>query len=121
MLDDLQAMYDAQRVDQIDRYGVDPAELDLQQWADYVRTMVVALDDELHEALREVPWKPWSNRTDKEFDSGAVKAEFADAWHFFMNLMIAMRVRPEDLVSSYFRKLAINQERKSNHYISATG
>lgn len=121
MLDDLQAMYDTQRLDQIDRYGVDPADLDMQQWSDYIRTMVLALDDEMHEVLREVPWKPWSNRTDKTFDSGAVKAEIADAFHFFMNVMIAMRVTPEHLVDSYFRKHEINQERKVSEYISTTG
>lgn len=118
---DLTEMYDKQRLDQIDRYGIDPADLDMQQWADYLRTMVLAIDDEMHEMLREVPWKPWSNRTDKQFDSGAVKAELADAWHFFMNIMIALRVTPADLVSSFYRKHEINQERKGSGYVSTTG
>lgn len=120
-MDKLVEMYNAQRVAQYTMYGKDPYNLSRDEWMNYVRTMALALTDETHELLRELPWKTWSQRRRGDIDTGAVKAEFADMLHFFLNLMIACGVTPDDLVASYFRKREINDQRMADGYVSSTG
>lgn len=45
-----------------------------------------ALEDELHEAMAEVGWKPWAKSN--HFNAIRFVEEMVDAWHFFMNMLL---------------------------------
>lgn len=84
-----------------------------------IRNNVLALTDELHEALGCTGWKPWasSNHLNREQFHG----EMVDAWHFFMNLMILSEMSGDDLVYGYFRKLSRNVARQKEGYDGISG
>lgn len=106
-----------------ERYtGTSPIDLVGEGRKDYVRTMVLACTDELHEALREVPWKPWSGNTLWDKDSEInFKLELVDAFHFFMNLMLVSGMTADELFTEYLRKNGINHGRIDGGYSSPTG
>ena len=121
-MDRLEHMLKLQTELQIRYTGDHPALLQGDAQKDYIRTMVLACTDELHEALREIPWKPWSKRTEWTNDEqDRFKDELVDAWHFMMNLMLAVDMNAEELFKRYLRKNGINHDREDNGYISPTG
>lgn len=65
----------------------DPMELEGDERADFMRWNAFALDDEIHEALAEVGWKPWA--TKRHVNHPQFMQEMVDAWHFFLNLLLA--------------------------------
>ena len=80
----LQAQLDLQ-------FAIPPKDRDVRELSDDDRAEFMtwnswALADELHEAMAEVGWKPWS--TDRSIDHRRFMGEMADALHFFLNLLI---------------------------------
>lgn len=68
--------------------GGDPFKMSYRELAGFITWNHTALVKELGEALDEVGWKPWAS---SRFCNGkpAMK-EMVDAWHFFMNIMLAI-------------------------------
>lgn len=121
-MDRLEEMLKLQEQLQIKYSGSSPRFFDDEDSVAFIRTMVLATEDELHEALRETPWKPWSKRTEWTNDEqDRFMDELVDAWHFFMNLMLAVDMNAEELFKRYLRKNGINHDREDNGYISPTG
>lgn len=85
---------------------------------EYVRWNVLALQDELHEALQETGWKPWASSDHLNLE--AYVGELVDAFHFFMNMLLVTGVRPEQLAQRftemYLAKWQRNVERQSEGY-----
>jgi hypothetical protein len=54
----------------------------------YIKENVLALTDELHEMLGEMGWKSWA--TSRHINTNAAFGELIDAWHFMMNIAIAL-------------------------------
>lgn len=78
------------------------------------KNMVMALQDELHEALGEMGWKPWS--TSRHFNTEAVQGELVDAWCFLMSLMLLAGLDAPTLYRKYQDKMAINHKRQDAGY-----
>jgi dimeric dUTPase (all-alpha-NTP-PPase superfamily) len=117
--DRLEEMLNLQAKLQLRYHGVHPSELRYDAQKDYIRTMVLATTDELHEALRETAWKPWSSADGINHD--AFKSELVDAFHFFMNLMLVANITADEFFNEYLRKNGINHGRIDDGYISPTG
>jgi len=101
--------------------GTHPRHLTKDDLKDYVRTMVLATTDELHEALREIPWKPWSAAVFTADREDQYKDELVDAFHFFMNLMLIVDMTAEELFRRYLLKNGVNHGRIDDGYTSPTG
>ena len=113
MQEDLQRKYNG---------GLSPYELEPQKKIEYIRTMVLAVTDELHEALRETAWKPWSTKARlRLIHRENYKNELIDAWHLFMNLLLVANITADEFFNEYLRKNNINHDREDNGYISPTG
>lgn len=84
----------------------------------YIKDMVLAATDELHEALNETGWKPWT--TVRHVNEDAYIAELVDAWHFLMNLLLATGREPSELADllfhGYITKAQVNVERQAQGY-----
>ena len=79
---------------QREHMNVNPLTLDGADRVAYVRDMVLACTDELHEALNEVTWKPWTTGGPRVHDEHLF-AELIDVLHFVFNLLlVARRVDP---------------------------
>lgn len=95
---------------------------DLKERAAFIRDHFVYLDQELQEALYEVPffkhWKDYTKMTDEEIEEAYTKykEELVDAMHFFMNLMIAAGMTAEDMFSMYLDKNKENIRRQDEGY-----
>jgi len=115
-IDRLGEMFEKQDQLQSSTYGDGKSPRDFSQEAkiEFIKTNVIALTDELHEALGEVGWKPWA--TSKHINIEAFKSELVDAWHFFMNLAIVVDMTPEDLYQGYLAKRAKNIKRQEDGY-----
>lgn len=101
--------------------GIMPYRLTGETRANYIRTSMLALEDELHEALRETAWKPWSNAPKGEINRTAYLDELVDAIHFFMNLMLVADINADEFFNAYLRKNNVNHGRIDDGYISPTG
>ena len=116
---DLNDMLEAQRQLQINSYGKDPAVLEGEERVEFIRWNVLALEDELHEALGEVGWKPWA--TSRHVNEPEFKGELVDAWHFFMNLILVGHITADEFLIGYFSKRTINANRQEDGYDGVTG
>jgi hypothetical protein len=100
-------------------FDIDPPYLEGDDRAEYVRWNVLALEDELHEALNEVGWKPWA--TDRYFNRDAFVGELIDVMHFVANLLVTAGVTGEELSQKYHSKQQRNRYRQEVGYTGVEG
>lgn len=113
-------MFNAQRDLQIKAYGKDPSTIvDPEEQVQFIKDMVLAASDELHEFLGEIGWKPWA--TSRHINTEDAKGELVDLWHFFMNLMLAIGMTPLDLFEGYMEKRGRNIKRQADGYDGVAG
>jgi hypothetical protein len=86
-----------------------------------VRWNVLALEDELHEMLGEVGWKPWA--TSRHFNRQQYLGELVDAFHFLMNLILVARGEEQstkelgaEFSRLYKQKRIVNMRRQEKGY-----
>lgn len=96
--------------------------------ADSVIQNVIALEDELHEAMQEIKWKPWLTTGRGDWvDRDAFVKELVDAFHFFMNLLVLacddgeeepmdISALVDEFVARYFAKRQVNAKRQADGY-----
>lgn len=106
--------FEAQHQAQITAYKKDPAKLEGDELMEFIRWNVLALEDELHEAMGETGWKPWA--TSSHINREAFHGEMVDAFHFFMNLCLASGLSSARLFELYTEKLKKNIARQEAAY-----
>lgn len=84
-----------------------------------VKDNMLAIADELHEALGEVGWKPWASK--RYMNRDAYLGELVDVMHFFINLYALGGGTAEDLHARYLRKNAKNLARQEAGYDGVKG
>lgn len=107
------------RVLQREAFGVDPAKLTGRELEEYVRWNVLAAEDELHEALGEISWKPWASR--EYFNRDEFVGELVDVLHFVGNLLAAAKVSGTELTARYSSKQTKNRDRQRDGYDGVSG
>ena len=115
LTDALKAQYELQ----VKSFGNDPKTLTDAEKMDWIRWNILALTDELHEALAETGWKPWAKS--QHINRDAFVSELVDAFHFLMNLMIVVDCSAEEFLDHYFVKRGLNQIRQANGYDGVAG
>lgn len=104
------------------RLGTDFDALTPEERAAFMRNHFVYLDQELQEALYEVPhfklWKDYSKMSEEEHKEAwdKVKMELIDAFHFFMNMLLCAGMTAEELFVMYMQKNAENHRRQDDGY-----
>lgn len=85
------------------------------QRIDYVRWNILALTDELHEALAETKWKPWApaRRYDQAVDNDKFGGELVDAMHFLINLFLVVGWDADQVFERYIAKHNVNKRRQA--------
>ena len=112
MVQELKEMFDKQRALQ-ERLGEFPLN-STAKLQDFINTQSLALIDEVMEALRETPWKPW--KKNQYMKQEEFKEELVDAWHFLINLTLASGMTHEELYARYCGKNKINHNRQDTGY-----
>lgn len=85
----------------------------------FIKDMRLAIDDELAEFMGEIGWKPWA--TSRHINFEAAQGELVDAFHFFMNLCMAVDMTPEMLFEKYKAKRLKNIKRQEQGYDGIAG
>lgn len=113
-MDMLKLAMNLQRELQTKTYGKDIMDLPVDERIVEFRTHLLALEDELHEALAEMSWKPWAKA--EYFNEKEVKGELVDAFHFFMNLCLIAGMDADELFARYCAKRDVNIKRQEDGY-----
>lgn len=87
----------------------------------FININLLAIFDELCEAMRETSWKnpleiEYGWKKTQLFNSENFKEELIDVFHFFINLCIAAGIEPEQLLVGYLNKNKINHKRQDKGY-----
>jgi hypothetical protein len=113
----VQNWLDNQRQLQVHAYHQDPRFLKGDGRADYGLWNVLALTDELHEALLELKWKPWLTEGRGDWvNRDAFVGELIDAMHFLGNLFLLAGATGSEITERYIQKLALNAHRQEVGY-----
>lgn len=86
----------------------------LKRNIELIKNQILALFDEISEALREVPWKPW--KENQYFNVIKFQIELIDVFHFLVNLFLLSGMNAEYTYILFLRKNAINRRRQKNGY-----
>ena len=104
------------------RLDPDFAQMTVEQRVAFIKEHSIHLNQEVNEMLYELPYfKPWKNyrgltpRMENEMLEKA-RMELVDAWHFFMNIAIALGISPEQLYVMYMAKSKENHRRQDEGY-----
>jgi len=79
-----------------------------------IKNQILALIDEVMEALREVPWKSW--KINQDFNVSKFKMELIDVFHFLINLFVLAGMDSEEVISLFKIKNKINVRRQKDGY-----
>ncbi len=112
--DRLETMLATQRAFQLRLNGYDVDDQSDPSRIENFKISLLALEDELHEALNEMGWKEWAKS--RHFNEQRVREELIDAWHFFMNLMLHAGMTADMLFDMYRAKHAVNVKRQDDGY-----
>lgn len=113
-------MLKIQQIDKLDKLFMQQVKLQKQlknkPYANqqYINIMILAAIDELMEALRETPWKPWKKQ--QRFNEQAFQEEIIDLWHFIINLSLAAGLNADTIYFKFLNKNKINFERQEVGY-----
>lgn len=124
-IDRLGEMFELQGNLQRETYGVHPSDIgedslkgamegQFPKRVQFIKDMKLAMDDELSEFMAEIGWKPWA--TSRHINAEAAQGELVDAFHFFMNLCMAVEMTPEILFTKYKAKRLKNIKRQQEGY-----
>ena len=123
-MEKLDHMMDMQRTFQ-ERLGADFSSMTVRDRVAFIKEHSIHLSQEINEMLYELPYfKPWKDYTDvTEADEGfailKARMECIDAWHFFMNIMLALGFTPESFYDMYIAKNKENHRRQDVGYTAA--
>lgn len=112
--DKLLQIWIAQRDSQAER-GYNFGYMSTEETIEYIKWNVLALTAELHEALDETQWKPWS-KGKAVINRDAFIGELIDALHFLLNLFLGVGAIPSEITSRFMEKNAKNHTRFVTEY-----
>lgn len=119
--DQLQIMLDTQKSLQ-EFLGYDFESMDMQDRTIFIKEFSIHLNQEINEALYELPyfkpWKDYENMTEEETIAALrrYKEELVDAFHFFMNMMVAIDFDAGEFFEMYMDKNKENIARQQRGY-----
>lgn len=120
-MDKLTHMMQLQRTFQ-ERLGTDFDNMTTQERVAFIKEHSIHLNQEINEMLYELPyfkpWKDYSSVTEADETYALVKAkvELIDAWHFFMNIALALGMDADEFHHIYAAKNAENHRRQDAGY-----
>lgn len=99
------------------RLGYDYDCMDLPSRMDALVQHACALNVEVGELLREVPWKPWRTiASQKEASVETKSKEFVDCLLFLINISFCVGIETSDILSAFEQVMQSNYERIQSGY-----
>lgn len=113
-MDKLNELMALQKELQKNTFGTDFENMTKEERIALIRQSVLACEDELHEALREVGWKSWA--TQKYIHEQDLQEELIDALHFLLTLFLCAGMTADDVLRVYRVKHDENERRQREGY-----
>lgn len=88
-----------------------PVDITSKEGQKLLKTISYELTDELHEARQHLKNKSHRATLINEVDREAYVEELADSLHYFVELLIASGITPDEIFDSYMRKGEVNRKR----------
>lgn len=85
----------------------------------YIKDMAFAAEDELHEALAEIGWKPWG--TSRHINRNAFVSELVDTLQFIMNMLFVVGATAGEIEQKHYNKLIVNWRRLEERQAGGDG
>lgn len=120
-MEKLEHMLDMQQTFQ-ERLGANFDQMTVKERVAFIKEHSIHLNQEINEMLYELPYfKPWKDysgltEADELLAINKARMECIDAWHFFMNIMLALGFSPEGFYEMYLAKNKENQRRQDDGY-----
>lgn len=105
-----------------ERLGTDFENMTMRDRVAFIKEHSIHLNQEVNEMLYELPYfKPWKDYSDVAEQDELValnkaRMECIDAWHFFMNIMLALGFSDEGFYEMYMAKNKENHRRQDAGY-----
>jgi hypothetical protein len=115
----LAGMFEVQGLLQ-NRMGHDFDDMYDETRVDYIKTMILSIQDELMEALHETRWKPWATGEKMIVDRDKFGGELVDILHFLINLFLVNGWDAEDVFTAFWAKNQVNWQRQHEGYDAHT-
>ena len=81
---------------------------------EYLKTMILAATDELHEALNEMSWKSWAKN--QFIHDQKIGGELIDLLHFVFNMFLCVGMDANSIYDRYLAKHEVNRTRQDTGY-----
>lgn len=120
-MSNLDAMLSMQRKFQM-RLDPDFLDMSVKERVAFIKEHSIHLNQEINEMLYELPYfKPWKDYSSigperEAFMLAKARMECVDAWHFFMNIMLALGFTADEFVYMYMKKNEENHRRQDDGY-----
>jgi len=112
--DKLEILFEEQKK-LMDRYNMPTIDINTLHGQEVLRQVGMRLFEEIGEIFHCLKNKEWvENQT--EVDKKAMFDEVADVWHFFIEMMILLKLTPEDCTKLYLAKNKVNHKRLDTKY-----
>lgn len=97
--------------------GYDYSTMSLSSRMDMLIQNSCALNVEIGELLREVPWKPWRSIDDQQHSThDTIAKEFVDCLFFLVNISMCVELNAEDILNAFEQVMQSNYERIQSGY-----
>lgn len=93
-----------------------PVDLSSKNGQKFCKSIAYEMMGEIFEAIQELKNSKDHRETEQGFDKQSLVTEFADALHYFNEILILMDVSPEELFDAYMKKGKVNEERIKSGY-----
>ena len=120
-MNNLEAMLNKQREFQM-RLNPEFLDMSVKDRVAFIKEHSIHLNQEINEMLYELPYfKPWKDYSSVGPEAENVmlakaRMECIDAWHFFMNIMLALGFTAEEFTYMYMAKNKENHRRQDDGY-----
>lgn len=101
------------------KLGYDLDDMNEAERTNYIKENFWYIITEFDEAFRELPYgKPWKkyDSFDRVAHKENLKEELIDAIHFFINVLLAAELSPEEIFEIYCKKNNVNFKRQEENY-----
>lgn len=108
-VDMLETIFKEQK--ELNRYLDEKRDINRVNDPEWVLNYVIAMNEELAEVQRNLPWKWWKNES--EVDKEETLEELVDLLHFWVSAVQQLGYGADDVYNAYIDKNQENQERQT--------
>jgi hypothetical protein len=97
------------------KYGVKDLELETKEGQEQIRKYIYFMLEEIFEFANLLKHRPWT-KSNYDLDINRIYDEIADAFAFFLEILLLLKIDSNKLFDIYVRKMIVNEFRINSNY-----